>query len=114
MRTRLRLSQRVAANLFPARERQKKSLLLFPGAVTMNRIAEQRILHAQYHARGSAAPRYLFNHNGVSDVVESRSAFRLRECHPRQAKLRSLAEKFPRILPGLIVVPGERPHFGFR
>src|ERR1700687_1475930 len=68
IRTRLRLGERIAADLFSASVWHQEFLLLLFRSVTMYRIAIKRILHRKNHAGGGAAPRDLFNHNGVRDV----------------------------------------------
>ena len=93
---RLRLGQRIATDLFAAREGQQEFLLLFVGSEAMNGIAVERILHRKNHAGRSAAARNLFDHDAVGDVIETRTALALRQRDARQAKLRGFLESLAR------------------
>jgi len=75
---------------FPTCVGQQESFLLLFRPVAMDWIAVERILHRQNHSRRSAAPRNLFNHDAVSDVVEARSA-----SSPEAPRL---SVRFPRLL----------------
>ena len=71
----LRLGERVAADFFSPREGRAGIFSFVRQSKAMNRIAVKRILYREDHAGGSAAARDFFDHDRVSDVVETRAAF---------------------------------------
>ena len=79
----------------------------------MNRIAIERILHRKHHARGSAHPRDLFDHDGVADVVHPRAALGFGDRHASQAELCGFAECFAREMARLVELVRQRLHFRF-
>ena len=109
----MRLGERVAADLFAAGVGQEELFLLFVSPVAVNRIAVERILHGEDHARRGAAARNFFYDDGVSNVVETRAAFRLREGNSGEAEFRRFLEKFAREAPGFVEFLCQRPDFRF-
>ncbi len=113
VRSRLRLGQRVAADLFAAREWREKFFFLLLGPEAMKRIAVQRILHRENDPGRGANARNLFDDDGVGDVVEARAAFGFRQRHCGKAQLRRLAERLAGELPGLVDLARQRFYFAF-
>src|SRR6266852_5934657 len=113
VRARLRLGQGVAADFFSTGKGQQKSLFLRLGAEAVDGIAEQRILHAEDHAGGSAAARNLFDNDGVGDMVEARAAFGFGKGDSGEAEFGGFAEEFAGEMAGFVIFLGEGANFRF-
>src|SRR5258708_15449030 len=114
VRTGLRLSQRVATDLFTAGIRQQEFFLLFFRPEAMNGIAVKRILHGKNHAGRSAAARNLLDHDGVSDVVEAGAAFRFGKRNACKPQFRGFLEKVAGKMPRLVKLFRQGTNFRFR
>src|SRR5215472_4416067 len=113
VRAGLWLGEGVATDLFAARVRKEKSLLLCFGAVPMDRIAVKRILDGEDYPCGGATPRNLFDDDGVGDMIEARTAFIFGKRHAGETQLCRFSEQGARKAPGLVVLLCQRAHLRF-
>ncbi len=104
----LRLGERVAADFFAARVRQKELLFLFVGAEAVDGIAVEGILHGENHAGGSAAAGNLFDHDGVGDVIEAGATLRFGKSNACEAEFGGFLESRAGKMARLIQFFGER------
>ena len=71
----LRFGESVAADFFAAGVGLEEFLFLFFGAVAVDGIAVERVLHREDYAGGGAAAGDFFDDDGVGDVIEACAAF---------------------------------------
>ena len=114
IRPRLRFGQAEAADLLSSRERLEPALFLLVVAVLEHRIAEERIVHAEGDADGSAAARDLLDGQGIGDGVHPRAAPLRRHRDSAETELEGLADRLGREPVLAIPALGVGPQFLFR
>jgi len=109
----LRFGEGVAADFFAAGEGDEQAFFLFVGAITVDGIAVERILHGENHAGGSTAAGDFLDDDAISDVVEAGAAFGVREGYTGEAELGGFFEKVAGEAAGFVEFFGVRLDFGF-
>ena len=86
---------------------------MFFGAVAVDRIAIERILHGENNASGSAATGNFFDDDGVGDVVETGPAFVLWERNAGEAEFSGFGKEVAWKMAGFVEFTSARFDFGF-
>ena len=113
VRAGLRLGESITTDFFATRVRKQEFLLLFFGAVAVDRIAVKRILDGKDYAGGGATARNLFDDDGVGDIIEARAALLFGKRHAGKAQLGRFLEQSARKAPRLVVLLCQRAHLRF-